>query len=45
MDFADIVGSDSDLYSDEDDDDDGLYSYDADDRYSSSFRLYTALLI
>ena len=30
MDFADIVGSDSDLYSDEDDDD--FYSYGADDR-------------
>ena len=32
MDFADIVGSDSDLFSDEDDDNDGLYSYDVDDR-------------
>ncbi len=31
MDFADIVGSDSDPYSDEDDDDD-FYSYNADDR-------------
>ena len=30
MDFTDIVGSDSDLYSDEDDDD--FYSYGADDR-------------
>lgn len=33
MDFADIVGSDSDLFSDEDDDD-GFYSYSADDRWA-----------
>ena len=30
MDFSDIVGSDSDIFSD--DDDDGFYPYGADDR-------------
>ena len=36
MDFSEIVGSDSDLFSDDDDDEDGLFSYDADDKYATT---------
>ena len=44
MDFADIVGSDSDIFSDDDDD---LYSYGADDRYNnfSVHRTYNFFLL